>query len=122
MYSGPEASQFGTRGGNGAIVVKTSNEIRVKKDDKERQTIVASGFYKEQNFYQPPYDSYAVKEANFNDNRATIYWNGEVITDNTGKATISFYTADGKNDYIVTVQGITEKGELIFKTYTIKKK
>ena len=122
VYSGPEASQFGTRGGNGAIVVKTSNEIRVKKDDKERQTIVASGFYKEQNFYQPPYDSYAVREANFNDNRATIYWNGEVITDNTGKATISFYTADGKNDYIVTVQGITEKGELIFKTYTIKKK
>jgi hypothetical protein len=122
VFSGPEASQFGTRGGNGAIVVKTSNEIRVKKDDKERQTIVASGFYKEQNFYQPPYDSYTVREASFTDNRATIYWNGEVITDNAGKASISFYTADGKNDYMVTVQGITEKGELIFKTYTIKKK
>ena len=122
VYMGPEASQFGTRGGNGAIVVKTSNEIRNKKDEKEKQIIVASGFYKDQNFYQPPYDSYAVREASFNDNRATIYWNGEVITDSTGKASVSFYTADLKNDYTVTVQGITEKGELIFKTYTIKRK
>ena len=122
VYMGPEASQFGTRGGNGAIVVKTSNQIRDRKDDKERQVIVASGFYKDQHFYQPPYDSYAVREASFIDNRATIYWNGEVMTDSTGKASVSFYTADLKNDYTVTVQGITEKGELIFKTYTIKKK
>ncbi len=122
VYMGPEASQFGTRGANGAIVVKTSNQIRDRKNDKEVQTIVASGFYKDQNFYQPPYDSYAVREATFNDNRATIYWNGEVITDSTGKASVSFYTADLKNDYTVTVQGITEKGELIFRTYTIKRK
>jgi len=122
VFTGPEASIYGTRGGNGAIVVKTSNEIRTKKDEKERQAIVASGFYKDQSFYQPPYDSYAVREANFNDNRATVYWNGEVISDSTGKATVSFYTADLKNDYTLTVQGITDKGELIFKTYTLKRK
>jgi hypothetical protein len=122
VFTGPEATQFGTRGGNGAIVVKTSNQIRDKKTDQEVQTIVAAGFYKDQNFYQPPYDSYAVREASFNDNRATIYWNGEVITDSTGKATVSFYTGDLKNDYTVIVQGITAKGELVFKTHTIKKK
>lgn len=122
VFTGPEASMYGTRGGNGVIVVKTSNQLRDKKSDKESQTIVASGFYKDQNFYQPPYDSYAVREASFVDNRATIYWNGEVMTDSTGKASISFYTADLKNDYTVTIQGISEKGELIFKTYTIKKK
>jgi hypothetical protein len=122
VFTGPEASMYGSRGGNGAIVVKTSTEIRTKKDDAERQIIVATGFYKDQNFYQPPYDSYAVREAGFTDNRATIYWNGEVVTDSTGKASVSFYTADLKNDYIVTVQGISEKGELIYKTYTIKRK
>ena len=122
VFTGPEASMYGTRGGNGAIVVKTSNEIRTKKDDTERQTIVASGFYKDQNFYQPPYESYEVRGASFNDNRATIYWNGEVVTDSTGKATVSFYTADLKNDYTVIVQGITEKGDLVFKTYAIRKK
>jgi hypothetical protein len=122
VYAGSEASMFGSRGGNGAIVVKTSNQVREKKDDKQRQTIVASGFYKEQTFYQPPYDSYAVRETIFVDNRATIYWNGEVITDSTGKASVSFYTADLKNDYTVTIQGISEKGELIFKTYTLKKR
>src|SRR5688572_26467222 len=122
VLTGPDGAIYGTRGGNGVIIVKTSNQIRDNKKDKEKQTIVASGFYKEQNFYEPPYDSYAVREASFVDNRATIYWNGQVITDDAGKATVSFYTADLKNDYNVTVQGITEKGDLIFKTYTIKKK
>ena len=122
-YIGPEASIYGTRGGNGAIVVKTSSQLRENMNvGKDKQVIVASGFYKEQKFYEPPYDNYAVREARFTDNRATIYWNGQVITDDTGKATISFYTADLKNDYTVTVQGITEKGELIFKTYTLKRK
>jgi hypothetical protein len=122
VLTGPDAAIYGTRSGNGVVIVKTSNQLRDNKNDKERQTIVASGFYKEQNFYEPPYDSYAVREASFVDNRATIYWNGQVITDDGGKATVSFYTADLKNDYNVTVQGITEKGELIFKTYTIKKR
>jgi len=123
VLTGPDGAMYGTRGGNGVIVVKTTNELRDdKKDDKEKQTIIASGFYKEQKFYEPPYDSYTVREASFVDNRATIYWNGQVITDDAGKATISFYTADLKNDYTVTIQGITEKGELIFKTYTIKKR
>jgi hypothetical protein len=123
VLTGPDGAMYGSRGGNGVIVVKTTNELRDdKKDDKEKQTIIASGFYKEQNFYTPPYDSYAVREASFSDNRATIYWNGQVITDDAGKASISFYTADLKNDYTVTIQGITEKGELIYKTYTIKRK
>jgi hypothetical protein len=122
VYTGPEGAMYGSRAGNGVIVVNTTNELRENKDNKEKQTIIASGFYKEQSFYEPPYDSYAVREAAFIDNRVTIYWNGQVITDDAGKATISFYTADLKNDYTVTVQGITEKGELIFKTYTIKKK
>ena len=123
VLSGPEASMYGTRGGNGAIVVKTSNQLREKKfDGKDMQTILASGFYKEQSFYEPPYDKYSVREASFTDNRATIYWNGQVITDDAGKASVSFYTADLKNDYTVTIQGMTDKGELIFKTYTIKKR
>ena len=122
VLTGSDAAMYGTRGGNGVIIVKTSNQLRENKSTKEGQTIVASGFYKEQNFYEPPYDSYAVRDASFVDNRATIYWNGQVITDDAGKATVSFYTADLKNDYNVTVQGITEKGELIFKTYTIKRK
>ena len=123
VFTGPDGAMYGSRGGNGVIVVKTSNELRdSKNDNKERQTIIASGFYKEQTFFEPPYDSYSVREAVFIDNRATIYWNGQVITDDAGKASITFYTADLKNDYTVTVQGITEKGELIFKTYTIKRR
>ena len=123
VLSGPEAALYGSRGGNGAIVVKTSNQLREKKfEGKDMQTILATGFYKEQKFYEPPYDKYSVREASFTDNRATIYWNGQVITDDAGKASVSFYTADLKNDYTVIIQGITDKGELIYKHYTINKR
>lgn len=124
VLTGPEAAIYGSRGGNGAIVVKTSNKLRDSKlyEGKEKQTITASGFYKEQLFFEPAYDSYSVREAVFTDNRATIYWNGQIITDDTGKAAFSFYTADLKNDYTLTVQGITENGEMIFKSITIKRR
>ena len=123
VLSGPEAALYGSRGGNGAIVVKTSNQLREKKfEAKDMQTIIATGFYKEQKFYEPPYDKYSVREASFTDNRATIFWNGQVITDDAGKASVSFFTADLKNDYTVIIQGMTDKGELIYKLYTIKKR
>lgn len=121
---GPEAALYGTRGGNGAIVVKTTNQIREKKgyEGKEKQTIIASGYYKAQPFFAPPYENDLVRDAGFTDNRATIYWNGQLITDAAGKANFSFYTADLKNDYTLTVQGITDKGEMIFKTYNVKRR
>lgn len=124
VLTGPEAAIYGTRGGNGAIVVKTANQTRDKQSipGKEKQTIIASGFYKPQPFYEPPYDNYTIREAAFTDNRATLYWNGQIITDAAGKAGFSFYTSDLKNDYTITVQGITDKGELVYKTYTVKKR
>jgi hypothetical protein len=124
VLTGPEAALYGSRGGNGAIVVKTSNKLRDSKlyEGKEKQTITATGFYKEQPFFEPGYDNYSVREAVFTDNRATIYWNGQLITDDAGKAAFSFYTADLKHDYTLTVQGITDKGEVIFKTVTIKRR
>jgi outer membrane receptor protein involved in Fe transport len=124
VLTGPEAALYGSRGGNGAIVVKTSNKLRDSKlyEGKEKQTITATGFYKEQPFFESGYDNYSVREAVFTDNRATIYWNGQLITDDAGKAAFSFYTADLKHDYTLTVQGITDKGEVIFKTVTIKRR
>lgn len=124
VLTGPDAALYGTRGGNGVIVVKTSNQIRETKnnDGKEKQTIIASGFYKTQPFFAPPYEVDVVRDAAFTDNRATVYWNGQLITDAAGKTNFSFYTTDLKNDYIITVQGITDKGELIYKTYTVKRR
>jgi hypothetical protein len=122
VLTGPEAAIYGTRSGNGVIVVKTTSQLRESSQNKDRQTILADGFYRQETFFEPAYDNYNVRSAVFNDNRSTVYWNGQLITDSTGKASFSFFTADLKNEYSVIIQGITEKGELIFQSYAIKRK
>jgi hypothetical protein len=124
VLTGPEAALYGTRAGNGVISVKTTNQIRLNqhKNDKELPTILIRGFHKEPSFFIPSYEIDAVRQANFTDNRTTIYWNGEIIPNTAGRASFSFYTADLKNDYKVTVEGITDKGELIYQSYLLKKK
>jgi len=124
VLTGGEAALYGTRGGNGVIVIKTSNQLREDKrnDFKGVAFITAQGFHTAPAFFIPAYEEDNIREAAFMDNRATIYWNGEIITDASGKANFSFYTADLKNEYTVTLQGITDKGELIYRTYPIKRK
>jgi len=44
------------------------------------------------------------------DFRNLLYWNPEVVTDNDGNATISFYTSDDISDYRIVIQGLTKGG------------
>lgn len=124
VLTGPEAALYGTRGGNGAIVVKTTNQIRLTKNNPEKSlpVLLATGFYLSVPFYEPPYENDSVRDADFTDNRATLYWNDQLITDASGKTGFSFYTNDLKNDCTITVQGISEKGEWFYKKTTVKKR
>ncbi|SDC63700.1 hypothetical protein [Niabella drilacis] len=45
---------------------------------------------------------------------STIYWKPLLYTDAAGKLEFSFFTADLKGSYLITVQGITAGGGLIF--------
>lgn len=70
--------------------------------------------------YQPPFFApkkefysplYTVKKPNVGvDNRATIFWAPNVITNEKGKATVGFYTADKTATYTVNVQGADMEG------------
>lgn len=60
-------------------------------------------------FYSPTYTS-PDEVTPFPDYRSTIYWNANVITDNKGEATISFYTSESRSSYMMTIQGIDTKG------------
>ena len=46
------------------------------------------------------------------DYRSTIYWNPTVSTDEQGKATFSFTTSDAEGTYLLTIEGITNEGEV----------
>lgn len=45
---------------------------------------------------------------------STIYWKPLTYTDSMGKLELSFFTADLKGPYLITVQGIAADGSLIF--------
>jgi hypothetical protein len=74
-------------------------------------TINPLGYQKPHQFYVP---KYAVTKVNPNqpDLRTTIYWNPQIITDNSGKAAMEFYNADGKGYYRVVIEGIDGDGVL----------
>lgn len=54
--------------------------------------------------------------------RSTLYWNPDIITDDQGEATISFYTADNTGTFSLHLDGMTHKGEPVFgeETFEVK--
>lgn len=62
-------------------------------------------------FYRPKYPI-APGDNGYEDVRSTIHWEPMVITDQKGKASVSFYTSDRKGNYTVRVQGSDLQGGL----------
>jgi hypothetical protein len=65
-------------------------------------------FAAKKEFYSP---LYTVKKATIGvDVRSTIFWAPNVVTDEKGKATVDFYTADKTATYTVNIQGADMEG------------
>lgn len=61
-------------------------------------------------FHSPDYSSYSDSLRSHPDYRNLLYWNPEIITDNKGTVTVSFFTADDISDYRIVIQGLSEDG------------
>lgn len=61
-------------------------------------------------YYNPRYESPAEKSSVFPDQRVTLCWDPNIVTDSTGKARVSFYTADSEAPFDLLVQGISVGG------------
>lgn len=68
-----------------------------------------TGYYQAKIFYAPNYSV----DKDVPDQRTTIHWAPEIITNENGKATVSFYNADPKTTIRIAVQGLTNKGAVI---------
>jgi len=119
-----EAAQYGTRGANGVILIKTANTIRVPVQGvaQEMLFIYPQGYHQREDFYLPRYDVPEVRVASFTDNRSTVYWSGEVLADKNGRAKVSFYAADAPSTYTIHVTGITSRGDILNKIVRIERK
>ncbi|HKJ41764.1 MAG TPA: hypothetical protein VKA27_06690, partial [Sunxiuqinia sp.] len=82
------------------------------------QSMYLSGLKAPREFYAPKYTKKNSKNTG-NDYRKTIFWEPNLITDNTGFAHVSFYTNDSKNPINIQVGGVTKKGESGSKTFLL---
>jgi hypothetical protein len=73
-------------------------------------------------FEMPDYSKSQLKNSSTPDPRTTIYWNSNIATGANGEAHINFYTADGVTNYTITITGLTEKGDLVYKRIIIENK
>ncbi|MBB5438330.1 hypothetical protein HDC92_002005 [Pedobacter sp. AK017] len=60
-------------------------------------------------FYSPKYLN---KDSSVPDIRSTIYWEPNIITDEKGEATVSFYAAGQPSSYTIAVEGSDMNGQL----------
>lgn len=108
-------------GGNPSLLIVTKKGYFRKTYQPNIVNITPKGFNKVRDFYSPKYDRPGGGNA-IPDLRSTIYWNANVKTYSTGKATLNYFNADGPGNYKVVVEGINAEGELgrqIFR-YTVE--
>ena len=99
-----------------SITTKTGSEL-----DAVSQTLPARdvgfssplGYQTPAEFYAPTYLTEKARRSMVPDYRTTLYWNPAVELDETGHATIEFYTSDAPADYNVIIEGVTYNGKII---------
>ena len=68
------------------------------------------GFQLQREFFSPVYETSEQANSRMPDLRNLLYWSPEIHTDQNGKKTVSFYTADLPGKYGIVIQGITANG------------
>ena len=71
-------------------------------------------------FISPDYSVDSIKYGRIPDFRNTLYWNPDLHTDKTGKASVEFYTSDEAAEYLIIIEGITMDGRTGFASSTLK--
>lgn len=108
----------------GVISITTKDEKEYKDDpDYTIKTIIPLGYQRPAEFYAPRYDTGSGGIGEGTDLRETLYWNPSVAIDGNKLAHFHFYANDASNTtYTITVEGVTDSGEIIRASKQIVKK
>ena len=71
------------------------------------------GYQTPAEFYAPAYATEKARRSMAPDYRTTLYWNPSVEFDETGRATVEFYTSDAPADYDISIEGVTQTGKIV---------
>ena len=81
-------------------------------------TVQQQGWKPNVEFYSPQYPDKSLKTRP--DHRTTLYWNPKVQTDTDGHATVRFYASDISKRYLVTLEGVSDDGNIVHKQMIIE--
>jgi hypothetical protein len=92
------------------VLLKNIDESSPRKEqfDRSRRFTTVDGYSRPFSFYSPEYpNGPVVGEV---DNRRTLYWNPNVITDKDGKAQVEFYNNSSTTHFNISAAGMTAAG------------
>ncbi len=114
VLKGPSAAMYGSQGANGAVAVYTRRGSNATPRGG-RQGIINfthPGYSATREFYAPRYDTQKPEHVK-PDLRSTLFWEPNIVFDESGQATVSLYTSDQPGTYEVRLEGLTQQGEPI---------
>ncbi len=120
ILAGPEAAAY-SNGGNGVILINTRSGGSDSSLATPLKSFYAKGFCKQEPFEMPDYSNPQLQNLKMQDLRKTIYWNGNIVTDKNGEASVEFFAADEATTYIGVITGVTINGDKIYQTFTISR-
>lgn len=117
------AATIGPEFPGGALAITTkqgeSSYVTGSSSSSGVITYPFKGFYKARTFYSPKYSAANVSN-NVPDYRTTIFWEPNVVTNAEGEASFSYFNADTRGIYRVTIEGIDANGNLGRQVYRYK--
>jgi hypothetical protein len=112
---GRAATMLGLPAGQGAILMEVSKDGMVFSTDSDAMArILVRGSHKPAEFFKPKYSTAAELYSKAKDMRSTIAWEPLLRPAEGGKIAVDFYTADRSGTYDVIIEGVTDRGELLY--------
>lgn len=103
---------FGSQGANGAIAVYTKTGAGLASVSVGGTLVTKYGGYTTpRKFYSPQYNE-KTSATGTSDQRATIFWNPLLKTDEEGSAQVDFYNSDSAKQYLIVVEGMDSLGRI----------
>ncbi len=124
FFSGADAAMYSNAaGGVFVITLRLASSTGVNSVTAPGIAFVSLlGYQKSATFYTPDYATPAIKRSTTPDFRTTIFWDGTLSPDENGNIEVEFYTADKATDYTITVEGVTDDGEIVRKVEQVERR
>lgn len=114
---------YGMNGGNGLIILTSKTGLSAMRNYVPRGilTIQPQGISLAKEFYKPQYEANTGLNLQ-QDLRTTIHWESGIVTDESGNASMKFYTSDEKGKYLIRIEGLDLRGRIGHKLLEVEVK